>query len=65
MTLRYVSPFWDPQTSLVINVYFLIYFLVYLESGGRFKFEFKFGFETEFDYIWFTVKSLKVGFFRI
>ena len=38
-TLRYISPFQDPHISLVINVYFLIYFFVYLESGGRFKIE--------------------------
>ena len=48
MTLCYISPFQDPQTSLVINVYFLVYFFVYLESGGRFKFELKFGFKIGF-----------------
>ena len=37
MTLRYISPIRDSQISLVINVYFLIYFFVYLESGGGFK----------------------------
>ena len=37
----------DPQTSLVINVYFLVYIFVYLEIGGGFKFELKFGFKIE------------------
>ena len=32
-----ISHFRDPQTSLVVNVYFLIYFSVYLESVAGFK----------------------------
>jgi hypothetical protein len=41
------------SSDMVVNVYFLIYFLVYffvsLESGGRFRFEFKFGIEIDFE----------------
>jgi hypothetical protein len=36
--------------SLIFNVYFLIYFFVYLESGGRFKIWLKFGYEVEFEF---------------
>jgi hypothetical protein len=52
-TLRYVSPSLDLQTSLVITVSFLIYFFVYLESGGRFqilKIGLKFRYEVEFEF---------------
>ena len=54
ITIRF-TPFGDPQMSAV---YFLIYFLVYLEEGGKFTFLFtwkragnlnlKFGFEVFF-----------------
>jgi hypothetical protein len=51
LTLRYVSPFLDSQTSLVIvNIYFVIYFFTFLftwKVAGDSKFKFKFGFEIE------------------
>ena len=45
-----------PQTSLVVNVYFLVYFFVYLESVAGFKFGFKLGFKFGFKI------ELKFGF---
>ena len=57
------QPFWHHQISLVIDVYFLFYFLiqffVYLESGGRFKIlkiGLKFRYEVEFE---FNLEDLK------
>ena len=56
-TLRYISPFGDPQISLVINIYFLIY----LESGGRFKIQLKSGFDIGFEFKFETQHTWNVN----
>ena len=56
--LRCVSPSRDLQISLVNNVYFIIYFFVYLGWGGRFKF-----WNWNWDWIWVYFGGFFEAFF--